>query len=393
MAPSKHVLLVSSALLRLLRAEVVRVRNEHAAVESRLRRANSRADSAASEIALLEEDASALQVRDSASSDVIRSLRQQVAALEERLTDREEKLSEKEDELLTARQSSRSSLETSCGQSSSRGCLESDDDSDADSASGMSRLEETESLLRSERGGRKALEDRLALAQTQLSNGAADAEVLRQELDEARLENVGLEERSLVLEEDRSQAMVSAADAEDMQVKAEAAAAGAKAELTVVMLRVGSAAAQVESMRSRIVGADERHECTVKLHRREILDLQERLAEVESERARSLIATQVAVATDAATQTVPQTAQRVAPPSSDFAARVATAQVARSPRASPVASPAVPVSRRQASEAHAALGPAIAEKLLARKAVPMPPMLARTPRAHAPGYSPRPRGA
>lgn len=169
----------------------------------------------------------------------------------------------------------------------------------------MSRLAEAESLLRAERAVREVLEQRFALAQTQLAECATAAELLRQELNETRHENAGLEERALILEEDRSQAMDCAADAEDAQLAAEASAASAKAESAVVLARVAGAAAQVESMRCRIIETDDRHACNVKRlhserndtenayrgqaeqHRKEIIWLHERLAEAESERGRS----------------------------------------------------------------------------------------------------------
>jgi len=386
-AHPKHVLLVSTALLRLLRAEVIRLRNQNDAVESRLRRVNFRADSAANEIALLEEDVSSLQERDSASSDIIRSLRQQIVALEERLTDREAKLSEKEDELLTARHSVRSlastcagtaALSASCGHSSSP---ESDDDSDTDSAYDTSRLSEAESLLRGERAAREALE-------VQVSDAASSAELLRQELCDARLEFAGLEERALVFEADRSQAMVSAADAEDARRTAETVAANAKAELLVVMARVGSAAAQVESLRCVISEANHRHESTAKrlhaerlnveeAHREqmeqrhhEIIDLQQRLKALELEQGRSLTGARSARASP-----------RASPVGSPRSVRT-------SPQVFPFARLAVPAPRRHGSEAHVLLGPALSEKCLARKAIPTAPTSARNPRVHAAVHSP-----
>lgn len=257
----RYALLVSTALLRLLRAEVVRVRNEHEAAESRVRRVSSRADMASSEIAALEEEVSSLQAQDLANGDMIRSLRQRVTELEESLTDREEMIHEKE-EMLTARHSCRSAPSTWCGQSTSRDCCESDDESDVDSACDLSRLElgAHKAAFQLQPGStREALEERFVFFEARLAEATAANEILVQELCEVRLANTRFEERALVMEADRAMAMDAVFDADDAQCAAETVAANATAETAVVMARAAAAEAEVELLQARSIEADDEH--------------------------------------------------------------------------------------------------------------------------------------
>lgn len=266
-----HTLLVFTALLRLLRAEVVRVRKEHSVTESHLRRATSRADNASSEIVALEEEVASLQADGSANGDMIRSLVQRIAKLESRLAEREEKLNDKEEELLSLQSSSRSvpriwradssGPSTSCGLSTGRDCSEStDDDSASYSVYELSPVElespsvwlaETESLLESERAMRIDLEEGFALLEAQLAAGNDAAELMREELGEARIVIGRLEKRAAVMEADRANALDVAADAEDALCAAETVTVNASEELQKAFARAATAEAEVASLRSR----------------------------------------------------------------------------------------------------------------------------------------------
>lgn len=184
-AAPPQALLVSTALLRLLRAELVHERRAHAHAEFRLHRASAREEGAAEEIEALGQEVACLQEQAIAGGDVITALKHRVASLERSAVEREDALAEKEEALLSARtgrstcaeSSAPSSLYGRGGFSDDGGESSYDSDTELDPlnfpldahlaalrlelAEACKRAEETVALLEDERSARAILEEQV----------------------------------------------------------------------------------------------------------------------------------------------------------------------------------------------------------------------------------------
>lgn len=297
---SPHALLISTALLRLLRAEVIRLRTEQAWVEGRWRRASARADGAVAEIESLGQEVAALHDRDLANSDVIHSLRQRVAQLEQQSQEREELLSEKE-ELLSARHTGRS-LQSTCAESSapgtSRTSLGLDVTSEADESESCSDFGSECGLQMQELDdGMAALRLDLAEARVRADETLTLLESERHASALIKQHSTGAVERAQALELELARSTSSAAEAREAQRAAEAetrvlhvtiSRAGWEHERTVQQVNADHRDREEASLRAALQSRrmaqrlDQAHSERAEWQRQEVEMLRERVAALEA---------------------------------------------------------------------------------------------------------------